>query len=218
MAGLKNHIFENSGYHPYLWLRFSDEIFCIWTDGLEKLQEFFKFLNAFHPTIKFTMDYSYETINFLDVQVSKRNSTLETDLYCKDTDRHQYLHAKSCHRYVYKKHIPFGQAIRLRRIISDETMLDERLKELQTWFANRGYNSEKVKPEIERVKNMNRADLLSKRKKEIDNRITLALTYHPALTKVYEILQKANRHTLKSQRLTVVLPYHLDLCLAMLRL
>ena len=84
MAGLKNHIFENSGYHPYLWLRFSDEIFCIWTDGLEKLQEFFKFLNAFHPTIKFTMDYSYETINFLNVPLSKRKSTLETDLYSKD--------------------------------------------------------------------------------------------------------------------------------------
>ena len=91
MAGLDKRIFENSEYHPYLWLRFLDDIFCIWTDDLEKLQEFFKFLNALHPTIKFTMDYSYETINFLDVQVSKSNSTLETDLYFKDTDRHQYL-------------------------------------------------------------------------------------------------------------------------------
>ena len=53
---------------------------------------------------------------------------------------------------------------------------------------------------------MNRANLLRKRKKEIDNRITLVLTYHPALTKVYEILQKAHRNTLKSQRLTAVLP------------
>ena len=73
------------------------------------------------------MDYYYETINFLDVQVSKKISTLETDLYCKDTDRHQYLHAKSCHRYAYKKYIPFGQA---RRIISDDIVLDEHLKEL----------------------------------------------------------------------------------------
>ena len=62
MAGLGKRIFEYSGYHPYLWLRFLDDIFCIWTDGLEKLQELFKFLNAFHPTIKFTMDYLYETI------------------------------------------------------------------------------------------------------------------------------------------------------------
>ena len=56
------------------------------------------------------------------------------------------------------------------RIISDDIVLDERLKELQTWFTNRGYNSEKVKPEIERVKTMKRANLLSKRKKKIDNR------------------------------------------------
>ena len=132
MAGLEKRIFENSGYHPYLWLIFLDNIICIWTDDIEKLQEFFELLNAFHPTIKFTMDYSYETINVFDVQVSKKNSALETDLYRKDTDRHQYLHAKSCHRYVYKKYIPFGQAIRLRRIISDDIVLDERLKELDT--------------------------------------------------------------------------------------
>ena len=62
MVVLENCKFENSGYHPYyLWLRFLDEIFCIWTNGLEKLQEIFKFLNTFHPTIKFTMNYSCES-------------------------------------------------------------------------------------------------------------------------------------------------------------
>ena len=66
--------------------------------------------------------------------------------------------------------------VRLRRIICEDIMLDERLKKLKTWFTNRGYNSENIKPEIERVKTMNQADLLSKHKKEIDNRITLVLT------------------------------------------
>ena len=41
MAGLEKRIFENSGYHPYLWLRLLEDIFCIWSDGLEKLKEFF---------------------------------------------------------------------------------------------------------------------------------------------------------------------------------
>ena len=50
------------------------------------------------------------------------------------------------------------------------------------------------------------ADLLRKHQKEIDNRITLVLTYHLALTKVDGILQKAHRHTLRSQHLTTVLP------------
>ena len=90
MSGLEKCIFENSGYHPYVWLRYLDNIFCIWTDGLEKLEEFLKSLNTFHPTMKFNVNYSYETINFLDVQVSKKISTLETELYWKDTDRHQF--------------------------------------------------------------------------------------------------------------------------------
>ena len=102
--------------------------------------------------------------------------------------------------YIYKKYIPFGQAVRLRRIISEDVMLDERLKELETWFTNRGYNSENIKPEIERVKTMNRADLLRKHKKEIDNRITLVLTYHLALTKVYEFYK---RHTYIRSNLNV---------------
>ena len=50
-------------------------------------------------------------------------------------------------------------------------MSDERLKELETWFINRGYNSEKVRPDIDRVKTINRNDLLTKREKEIDNKI-----------------------------------------------
>ena len=58
---------------------------------------------------------------------------------------------------------------------------------------------------------MSRTDLLSKREKEIDNRITLVLTYHPALKKVGEILQKTHRHRLKYQRLTAVLPSPLRL-------
>lgn len=46
-----------------------------------------------------------------------------------------YKH-KKCHRYVYKKYIPFGQAIQLRRMISDDIVIDEHLKELETWFKN----------------------------------------------------------------------------------
>ena len=58
MAGLEEEIFEKSHFQPYLWLRYLDDIFCIWTEGLENLKEFFGFLNNVHPSIKFTMEYS----------------------------------------------------------------------------------------------------------------------------------------------------------------
>ena len=34
---------------------------------------------------------------FLDVSVSLQNEKLHTDLYCKPTDKHQYLYYTSCH-------------------------------------------------------------------------------------------------------------------------
>ena len=72
------------------------------------------------------------------------------------------------------------------------------MNELHSWIVNRGYKSEDVKKEIDRARTLNREDLLNKKEKTLDNCITLVLTYHPALSKVYEILQRAHRHTLKS--------------------
>ena len=65
--------------------------FCLWIDTIEKLKEFLKFLNAFHPSIKFTMDYSPYQINYLDVLITKDESskTLRASLYTKPTDTHQ---------------------------------------------------------------------------------------------------------------------------------
>ena len=121
MAGLENETFEKSHVQPDLWLRYLD-IFCIWTEGLENSKEFFGFFNNFHRSIKFTMEYSQKQINFIDVLISKNEneSSLVTSLFTKSTDSYQYLHATSCHRSIYKKSIPYGQAIRMKRICSNE--------------------------------------------------------------------------------------------------
>ena len=66
MAGLEEEIFNNPKFKPFLWLRYLDDIFCLWTEGVYKLKEFFNYLNEFRPSIKFTMEYSEKQINFLD--------------------------------------------------------------------------------------------------------------------------------------------------------
>ena len=58
------------------------------------------------------MDYSTTEINFLGVTVTKVGNKLETDLYCKPTDTHQYLHAKPCPNNVHKGFIAYGQVVR----------------------------------------------------------------------------------------------------------
>ena len=66
MAGLEKRIFQNSEFEPFLWLRYLDDIFCIWIQGSEKLNELFNCINNLHPTIKFTVDYSTTETNFLE--------------------------------------------------------------------------------------------------------------------------------------------------------
>ena len=151
------------------------------------------------------MDYSDTTINFLNVPVTKNSTKLLIDLFAKDTDSHQYLHATSCHPYSCKKSIPYGQAIRIKRIGSDPEQLKLRLEDLCIWLVNREYKQEIVNQQIHRVNATDRETLLIKHPKQNNiETLTLTLTYHPALKNVHERLRKAHRHTLKSPRLQYV--------------
>ena len=61
---------ENAPFKPHTWLRYIDDIFMIWTEGLDNLKIFIDYLNNIHSTIKFTSSRSFTHIPFLDVTVS----------------------------------------------------------------------------------------------------------------------------------------------------
>ena len=119
-----------ANYLPHTWLRFLDDIFVIWTEGSDKLKVFVDYLNNLHPTIKFTCSHSLTNIPFLDVMVSLKDGLIETDLYTKPTDKHQYLLISSCHPTHTKRSISYSLALRLRRICSDNDTYKQRCKEL----------------------------------------------------------------------------------------
>ena len=208
MAGLEEEIFKNPKFTPFLWLRYLDDIFCLWTEVVDKLKGFFSYLNEFHPSIKFTVEYSENQINFLDVVVTKSDSgeKLGSSLYTKPTDTHQYLHATSCHRAVYKNSIANGQAIRLKRICSDENELEQKVVSLEFRLVNRGYRAEKVRSGIQKINLIDRANLLIKKPKHQENSNKLVLTFHPTLNIVFNILKSAHRFIEMSQALKAVLP------------
>ena len=66
---LEKNFLDNSTFKPWLWWRYIDDIFLIWEHGEDELKNFINSLNDFHPNIKFTSDWSKESINFLDVQL-----------------------------------------------------------------------------------------------------------------------------------------------------
>ena len=81
------------------------------------------------------MEFSKVQINFLDVNISQKESVLRKNLYFTSTDTHRFLHFRSCHRFVYKMSMPYQQAIPIKRICSNEEKLSSRLEDLEHWFV-----------------------------------------------------------------------------------
>ena len=102
---MENDFFDSEIVKSWLWLRYIVDIFFIWTEGQDKLEEFLYRLNNFHPNVKFAHEKSNSSVNFLDVNVSIVDNKLETDLFCKLTDCHQFLHFNSAHPFHNKKSI-----------------------------------------------------------------------------------------------------------------
>ena len=80
--------FEKQALHgakikPYIWWRYLDDIFMIWTGNENELKEFIDYSNNLSPTIKFTSEHSSTSIAFLDTSIYIKDGKISTDLYVK---------------------------------------------------------------------------------------------------------------------------------------
>ena len=126
MATLEEEILKNApeGLTPLEWIRFLDDIFAIWCHGEASLIRFLHHMNKLHTTIKFEYEYSTKTVHFLDtrIYVNEQNK-LESDVYIKPTDKTMLLHNTSFHPNTCKQGVIYSQALRYRRIITDDNIL-----------------------------------------------------------------------------------------------
>ena len=75
---------------PIELIRFIDDIFAIWTRGLDKLKKFLTYINNKHLTIKFDYTYSEKSFKFLDLTIHI-NSQTEPYFYIKILFIHNHL-------------------------------------------------------------------------------------------------------------------------------
>ena len=200
MHDLESQLLDLAPVKPYLWLRYIDHVFMIWTAGEEQLQGFLQWINQYHDTIKFTWDWSRKTVNYLDVQIINNNGVIETDLYTKPTDKHQYLFHTSCHPKGCKTGIPYAQALRLRRICSTPAAFEKRAADLTKYVVYRGYQEKFVRDQINRARVLEREELLAPRPKATNNRIPFVVTYHPGLPNIGGILRELHPFLHYSER------------------
>ena len=62
-----------------------DDIFFIWEHGEDSLKVFIDQVNLFHPTRKFTAEYSKERVSFSELNIKLIDGKLKTDLFVKPT-------------------------------------------------------------------------------------------------------------------------------------
>ncbi len=125
---------------PIIRNSYIDDVFMIWTNGLDELKKFIEYLNSVHPTIKFTTEWSETDINFLDTSVKvSKDRKLYTTLYKKPTDTHTYLHYQSAHPTHQKKSGPYSQLIRIRRICTNCDDFLANIKKILAYYKLRGY-------------------------------------------------------------------------------
>lgn len=199
VAKLEQDFLDTQTLLPLVWWRFIDDIFTLWTWGADLLHEFLEELNQFHPTLKFTAEFSEDTVNFLDVKILKIGKKLHTSLYTKPTDAHLYLDYSSCHPRHQCNNIPKAQALRIRKICSREKDCDYHLDRLFNHFKKRNYPEGIIKQAIENAKNTPRGSLLIEKTAHEKARIVpFTVTFHPSLTKVAKIMNN-HMHILRSK-------------------
>ena len=191
-----------------MYVQFVDDIFGTWNHGVDALLQFEKEANNIHPNIKIELKWDRREIAFLDTLVKLVDGKLETSLYSKPTDKHTYLHIKSEHPSSVKKAIPYGLAIRLKRISCRDEDYQKEKKKLTQQLRKRGYPGTLIKDQLSKVDSMKREDLMIYRQtdKKKDDRVPFVITYSSSLPDVRRIVKDRMSILHRSERMKNVFP------------
>ena len=132
--------------------------------------------SKFNRNIKFNYEFSETSINFLHLNVKLSNGKLQTSLYVKPTDHHQYLHLQSSHPIHAKRLIVFSQTLRVSRACSQEEDYNNYCNQMKSWFLKRSYPKRLTDSKMEKVK------FKSREKTGKSNWLLFVMTYHPPLS------------------------------------
>ena len=80
----------------------------------------------------------------------------------KPTSSLAYLHRNSCHPRQVFTSLPYGEFLRVRRNCSDNASFDLYAARLKQAFCNRGYDPQEFQTALDKARNQDRTQLLSK--------------------------------------------------------
>ena len=187
MAELEEKLLDNYTTKPILWKRYIDDILCIWPGPQSDLKQFIDYLNKAHPTIKFTYESSYNSIDFLDITIYKGdryrfNQTLDIKPHFKMTNKFQYLEYTSAHPRQTFASLIKGELTRLLRACSSATEYRKVQEKMYTAFRDRGYPAQLIINVQESLPFQHREKILNtSTKKQSEYDTFLVIEYTPDL-------------------------------------
>ena len=143
---------------PPDWSRFRDNCFSSWFGSHDDLVRFTDWLNSLCPSITFTVKHSDKQLEVLDTLLCIINGCIESKVYrySNSTDGHLYLLPQSSHYRSMHLHLPFGVALRTKRICGRE----EQLLEYKQYFKRRNYKNCVVHKGFDKARNIPRPQAL----------------------------------------------------------
>lgn len=136
------------------FFRFMDDGITPWPKALD-INVFNRILNNLDEKIEFTMEPAsikssnnedYQSLNYLDIAVILHpTGQIETDIYYKPTNTHDYLDFYSHHPIHIKKNIPYVLSKRIIVFVSNCEKKAARLLELKNWLLQSNYPAKLIK-------------------------------------------------------------------------
>ena len=168
----------------YFWKyyrRYLDDGMLFWDKRLGNFDQVFEIMNIMHPTINFTMERSDSRLVYLDIEIYKADSCIETVAYNKETDSGSYLPFSSNHPRHCKSNIPFSLARRIKTLTDDPKLVESKLNDLTVRLRTSGYPAGLVKSAVARAMSLSTVDLRHHRRTADEgDSIAFVHTYDPS--------------------------------------
>ena len=186
MGTLESKILSETNPSPIHWKRYIDDIFLVWTDTKESLEQFIKSINDLHPRINFTAEFSTDEITFLDLCLYKgerfaKEGILDIKTHIKPTNTQQYVHASSAHPPGTGRGIIKGEILRYLRTNSNEATFQTHKEKHVENMKKRGYRQEVIDRSIKRINFSDRQKTLANKPHNAGERLTFTTMYSPHL-------------------------------------
>jgi hypothetical protein len=127
----------------------------------EECEQLVDWLNSLMPgVVKFKFDFSHQKVEFLDLEIFKKEGRLKTNIFIKPTNKQLYLDFSSNHPEHCKLAIPYSQALRVVERCSEIKEQETQLENLKEKLKERNYPENIIEEKFDKARKKDRRTLI----------------------------------------------------------